>query len=503
MDDNAPQNNEQTPATATATADILAEANLWNPLWVYDLFPIYQSSWNRMPIAGADFETESSHEPQPNPEPNNNPEQDSSNSPDDEENSDDESNNNTDDNDDDSPDEPGDDQSDSDADSSTDDDDNNTSESGDDDDTDEDRNGDSDDGDEDSNDEIEPEDQDNSDANDEDGPDLDQNEPNDEPDNTNDSDNLDETDPDRSNEYSLEEPKHVEPNPIPGLTIMQTDAGLEYIREFNSWEDFVECAADKSLYGWKQTCESHNPKQGTAGAGATWTEAIEMARYRGWPEGRELLSDLLTNITQKSENFEIWAFDVAGMFPVVPAFLSGDPACMIVDPGTDLRTQFPIIRIDYNHEVSWNITPQDMMIRGAAVLSLANNLEAHGFQTELRIIANSQAYIGRKPAIFRYSIIYKKPGQFLDIDRAAFALAHPACMRRLGFALLEQHAELEAGFKDSYGSPLHSSNDPDSGSFGTIFIPGSLGRETEAKSRTVVMAAAEATTSALATAEAD
>lgn len=488
------------------------EANLWNPLWAYDLFPTSASGWNRMPIVGADFETESTTSNDGIPEPessdppptngNSEPNQDSEQRP---------SGNSDQDNDEDSDDEPS---------NSMDDDSNNNGTESLNDGPDSDNDLDSDNSDSDSKehdlsensnedgeapnpeadlDEHESPDS-GSDSNENDDSETENSELNNDLD---DPDDLNDSNPNSHNEYSLEKPKNPEPPTIPGLTILKTPTGTEYIREFSSWEDFVECAADERLYAWKKICESHNPDQATAGASASFSEAVEMARFRGWPEGRNLLSDLIANITTKSENFEIWAFDVAGMFPIVPAYLSGDPACMIVDPGTDLRTQYPIIRIDYNHGCSWHVTPKDMMTRGAAVLSLANNLEAHGFQTELRIIENSKGEsYGREKIIFRYSIVYKKPGQFLDIDRAAFALAHPACLRRLGFALYEQHPELEIPFTH-YGTPLFEPNDPESGSFGTIFIPGSKGGETEETSRKVVLKAAEATTTLLETAEAN
>lgn len=129
-----------------------------------------------------------------------------------------------------------------------------------------------------------------------------------------------------------------------------------------------------------------------------------------------------------------------------------------------------------------------MMLRGAAVLSLADTLERRGFSTELRIVGNSQA----GGQAFRYSIVYKRAGEPLDIDRAAFAIAHPSSMRRLAFAILEQHRELETNFRSGYGSPMHEANDPTSGQIGgAIFIRGSNGGETPDSARLAVELAAK------------
>jgi hypothetical protein len=157
---------------------------------------------------------------------------------------------------------------------------------------------------------------------------------------------------------------------------------------------------------------------------------------------------------------------------------------MAVDPGADHRTSKPIVRIDYNHWISAHVTVNDMMLRGAAVLSLASRLEAQGISTELRIIGNT-----RGSKIWRYSIVYKKAGEYLDIDRAAFAIAHPASMRRLAFALLEQTKELEADLKGWYGVPVHDRNDTNPN---TIFVPGSRGYETPESANLAVETAAEA-----------
>jgi hypothetical protein len=256
-------------------------------------------------------------------------------------------------------------------------------------------------------------------------------------------------------------------------------------REFDSWSNFVKCVLDQSLRTWKkENCTSHERKDESWFGTKTFDEAVTMAVSTGWPEGRKLLTDSFARVSPRPTYYPTIEFSVAGGYPIVPVYCSGDPSCMAVDPGADHRTSKPIVRIDYNHWISAYVTVNDMMLRGAAVLSLASRLEAQGISTELRIIGNTRS--GSKT--WRYSIVYKKAGEYLDIDRAAFAIAHPASMRRLAFALLEQTKELESDLKGWYGIPVHDRNDTNPN---TIFVPGSKGSETPESANLAVEVAAE------------
>jgi len=65
-------------------------------------------------------------------------------------------------------------------------------------------------------------------------------------------------------------------------------------------------------------------------------------------------------------------------------------------------------------------------------------------------------------------------------------------MRRLAFAILEQHADVERAYSSTYGYPMYQPNDPSSGKpGGAIFIGPSRGRETAETARNAVNKAAE------------
>lgn len=286
----------------------------------------------------------------------------------------------------------------------------------------------------------------------------------------------------------------LSPKILPGLVPVLDHPDL-ILREFHDFWSFVEAATDEDLYAWegrgvRSTHSSHHAsdKYDYEGQGkgkkpwhgtATWEEAVDMALGRGWPEGRELLSEALIAVAPRPQPYESLEFSVAGAFPAVPNYCAGDPECMVIDPGSTLRNPKPVVTIDYNHWVHAGVSTKAMMLRGAAVVSLANTLEQRGISTILRIVGATSDYdYGAYPSVkktWAYTIVFKRAGEFLDLDRAAFAIAHPACMRRLAFALLEQHADLKSCMSSGYGVPTYTNPIPNSDS---IYIPGASGGET-------------------------
>lgn len=297
-------------------------------------------------------------------------------------------------------------------------------------------------------------------------------------------------------QFALTDPTE-EPSTLKGAWAEIKPDGTEvYHRDFTSWFDFVIAARDGHRH-WGTASRSGTYGKKWSGTD-TFDEAIEMALRSGWPEGRDLMTELLAVVAPRPHSYPTLAFEVAGAFPCIPIYCAGDPACMVLDPGSDLRNQKPIVRIDYSHNVLSGVEAKSIMLRGAAVLSFAHDLEAQGYSVELRIVGASQAsdYVSTrsfksKTQIFRHSIIYKEAGQPIDLDRAAFALAHPAVFRRLTFSLYEQQPEIQAAFSFGYGSTVH---DPDDTTIalGAIFIPGARRGETPETARQAVLDAAQA-----------
>jgi hypothetical protein len=322
--------------------------------------------------------------------------------------------------------------------------------------------------------------------------DIDENQESEAGDASNESDEADATVPDDASETSaeltdttLEEFELDEPPAhlarLPGL--IQNDSNA-VIREFHSFSEFVETAARDDLYAWKWVKLSHALGNGGGHMGSgtnSFDEALKLARF-GWPEGRKLMSESLALIIPRPEPFRSQIYDVGGAYPIVPIAITGDPACMVDFYNANIATQ-PIVRIDQNIRASWNVEPETMMTHGAAVLSLVSDLEARGYSVELRIFEHNHC-IARGPNLI-WSAIYKRAGELLDLDRAAFALAHPAVLRRFGFTMREQSPELERGYSAEYGFETNKPID-----LNVITIPPVSKGETPERAREIVQKAA-------------
>lgn len=241
------------------------------------------------------------------------------------------------------------------------------------------------------------------------------------------------------------------------------------VREFDTWDAFVTQACEPGVWT-KTTLASHTSNTKAAGltggyGTATWAEAVKFARF-GWPEGRERLNDAIAVVMPKREVCRSYGRDVAGEYPIVSLAIAGDPMCMAL-PKRTLQAGHPVVRIDYGCNVSGGISAKAVLNRGAALLSIIDRLEARGFSTELRIVMqNEPAYGGQGPN-FVVTCVYKRAGDALDIDRAAFALTNPSVQRRFKFALQEQVAEAQKHYADTYGGSIYGSIDPDA-----IYVPG-------------------------------
>lgn len=304
--------------------------------------------------------------------------------------------------------------------------------------------------------------------------------------------------PDSKEETSCEKPDLSEPKEVSqgsisgghdfegirGSIRREVNGSVEITREFDSWYDFVTCVSNENLYAWKNGRRSSHKEAKHFNGTDSFEQAEEMALRTGWPEGRKMLEDFIGQIHPQPMIRPASEFDVAGMFPCVPVYSAGDPSCMFADSETNMRISKPTIRIDFSMNALAYVKIEDMMLRGAAVVSLMKTLEDQGQSVELRLVGASES----RRYKFLQKITYKRAGSNFDLDRAAFAIAHPSSFRRFVFALYEQHQEIEAEYQTSYGSTNHNlvPREPN-----TIFIPNSLGRETPESARAAVKLAAQ------------
>ena len=258
------------------------------------------------------------------------------------------------------------------------------------------------------------------------------------------------------------------------------------MREFSSWIDFVETANGNNRAWSLRSSRSKEHRDGWYGT-IDFNTAVDMAIKTGWPEGRQLLADSYAIVAPRPEPVISEAFSVAGMYPNIPIYLAGSPECMVDRFASNIAVN-PIVRIDYTNGGISTVSAKSLMLRGAAVLSLCNQLERRGYSIEICLAAHTVS----SDHSFDTRITVKRAGEPIDLDRLAFSLAHPSTHRRLRFSLLEQHLELERYFSHNYGS-TQQSPPVQTSQKNVIYIPGPSGNvnETPQSARLAVAIAAK------------
>ena len=124
---------------------------------------------------------------------------------------------------------------------------------------------------------------------------------------------------------------------------------------------------------------------------------------------------------------------------------------------------------------SAGISGQEMFNKGATIAALIELLERAGKRVELKGRMAVTGY-DKPVSTFRYQMIIKEAGEPIDVDRIAFALAHPGCLRRLGFSIMEQASEKIQKAIDTtyrYGQPAEWQEPEDGIYIGKTSLDGS------------------------------
>lgn len=186
--------------------------------------------------------------------------------------------------------------------------------------------------------------------------------------------------------------------------------------------------------------ETNAPREGwdlSAGMGG----ALRLARD-GWSAGAR---DIETGEVDSSltELLKVKIMDVAGYVPDVARYCAGEPRHMM----SHKRNQAPIVHICISLWTSGGTTAETFIKYGQAMLTLIDQLENSGRRVELDVVFPTKPNGG-------YTVCagwkVKRAGDTLDQAAIAFSLAHPAALRRIGFAMLER-APLAADDSGGYG----------------------------------------------------
>lgn len=195
--------------------------------------------------------------------------------------------------------------------------------------------------------------------------------------------------------------------------------------------------------------------------GANFTEALRLARD-GWEEGIRQLHALAATVPNAVAYEQ--RYGIAGERPDVPRYLAGDPFNMV--HRGKVRKPKPGMTLVISIGANCNVNSRDMWNYGAAMTALIDRLESRGVRVEVIGCWTSQSY-----KRFSFSWTVKRREDALDLSAIAFGLAHPAMLRRIGFAIMERSdmpTDVGYGRSQSKIKPEDLVDAPD----GALFIGG-------------------------------
>lgn len=198
-----------------------------------------------------------------------------------------------------------------------------------------------------------------------------------------------------------------------------------------SWDEFLRDLRDRAVQpAWKGNQASI--KGGFEFTRSlNWEKCIELAE-----QGDKLVTEQVASAAVKVtfEAGPTWEYAPVGAFPCIPAYAAGVPEDMFVPLEDGAANSKPIVRIAVNVVCSGWVDPQDIINRGAAVVALIDKIQSEGQRVELIAFCHIEGSCNER---YLMSVTVKRPEEPIDMDRVAFALAHPSMLRRCFFRVVE------------------------------------------------------------------
>lgn len=217
---------------------------------------------------------------------------------------------------------------------------------------------------------------------------------------------------------------------------MQTRIDAKLVRvHFESLHAMGEYIA-RSPRVWKQNGATSNNATGSWDLNAGYDGAVKMARY-GWPEGAERTQDALKAFPTKTPEPDT-KVDFYGFRPHVPRYCAGAPDSMI-RRATQAETGSGKVLTLYVSVMSPSFSTAACMANyGVGIAQYVNQMEMEGRRVEVIACATVSGH-GKRHTV---SCTVKNADQPLDLAALAFALGHPAMLRRIWFAYMERQTDI-------------------------------------------------------------
>lgn len=218
---------------------------------------------------------------------------------------------------------------------------------------------------------------------------------------------------------------------------------------FNSIYELAHKAVTESANEELRPTELQSRTGSEIGGTSTIEEAYELLRD-GWQAGETIINNATTKYSEvftkwfpKQDFSQCFVKSNSGGTVNIEAAINGEPEQMlevVTDESTIKASQRgKLQRIIVNCDCSGRITPATILSRGAIISALVNTLELAAFDTEVIVAFRC---MGSNDIDLTYYATVKAFGSPLILSDLAFALAHPAMLRRFIFSLNEQEKGL-------------------------------------------------------------
>ena len=234
----------------------------------------------------------------------------------------------------------------------------------------------------------------------------------------------------------------------------------EVSRHFDSMGEFLAFLTGPEAKATAKKSETANRGRREFSGNVTFAEALDLA-HTGWHEGVTAVSlaadRIRANMTQ--ENPAAVCFDVTGQMFDVGAYLEGVPECWIAPDPERARKIYKIV---VNIGMLSDVDPEYIINRGGAIVALIDALQSDPANiVSLELISCAKgAFTPEIRTVTQRINLGTAP---LDLDAAAFAMAHPAMLRSLifrGREILTERANLDpCGYGSSSPDPDHDQLD--------------------------------------------
>lgn len=219
--------------------------------------------------------------------------------------------------------------------------------------------------------------------------------------------------------------------------------------EFNSLHEFASFLKATPRAKGAGNASTSTSKSQSWDLGIGLDGALDMAlEGRSWEEG---VTQMVKGIAhaealRKPNAIPALSHGVTGFRPDVPEYLAGNPECMIGYADEQMPAAKPVVSI-CNTIYSAACTAEGMVNRGVALMSLVDALEADGQRCEVYW----EYQIAGAPGDTSFKVCIKQASEAWTPASAAFAIAHPAMGRRLGFAFFEKFKSANNATNGGYG----------------------------------------------------